>query len=406
MDFLDFSTPSSQAKLRLEPFKVSIPQEDIDDLISLVRAGRIAKKTYENTQTEENFGITRDWLMHARDQWLEFDWRKQEQRINSIPQFTTLLVGRDGHEYRIHFMALFSSKKDSIPILFSHGWPGCFLEFLPMCEMLIKRYSPGDLPYNIIIPSLPGYTFSDAPHLESDFGVPDIAYLFNGLMRGLGYDRYVAQGGDIGSAISSELGREYDSCVAVHLNYKNPYLPPKGTIERERIMIRGGPHFDDAATFMQPFGYALEQGTRPSTIGLVLSTSPLALLAWIGEKNLEWGDKWPGLETTLTFVSLYWFTNTYPSSIYPYRWTQGIHRPPAEKDEAWISKPTGYSKFGGEMCDTPKEWVAQISNLVWSREHDGGGHFAALERPEELFQDVDDFVKAAWGMSPKLRRPD
>ncbi|KAI7038525.1 hypothetical protein KC352_g46784, partial [Hortaea werneckii] len=179
----------------------------------LLKLSPIGPAVWENTSkdqgdnlmsnTERRFGMRRDWLSNAKDHWLnKFDWRKHEDYINSFPQYT-VPISDDGITIDVHFMALFSEKPDAVPIAFYHGWPGSFLEFLKIFELLRKRYSPKDLPFHVVAPSLPGYGYSSGPPVDVDYNLLKAASAMNQLMIGLGFESgYLAQGGDLGSFIS------------------------------------------------------------------------------------------------------------------------------------------------------------------------------------------------------------
>ncbi|KAJ5594177.1 uncharacterized protein N7459_000385 [Penicillium hispanicum] len=390
---LPFSTLPSTAKVAPSPFKVSIPKESLNELETLIKLSKLGPSTYENTQTNTQYGITKEWLVAMREQWLmSYKWKASEDRFNSFPQWTTEVEGLS-----IHFVGLFSEKKDAIPILFIHGWPGSFTEFLPLLQLFRQEYTPETLPYHLIVPSLPGYTFSSGPPLDRNFTTDDIARVLDRLMRNLGFESgYVAQGGDIGSRIARSMGVDFGSCKAVHLNVCFMGRPEGMTDDHLNSLEKGG--LERMTNFMtMGSGYMMEQGTRPSTIGLVLSTNPLALLAWIGEKFLEWVDEPLPLDHILESVTLYWLTETLPRSIYTYR--QNFPRPaiPASNDPRWyIKKPLGFSAFPMELAPLPRSWVETTGNLVYWGQHHKGGHFAALEQPEALKSDVVKFVEQVW----------
>ncbi|WWC91421.1 uncharacterized protein L201_006367 [Kwoniella dendrophila CBS 6074] len=398
---MSYSNPPFKPTISLEPFKISIPDKDLEDLKILIGLSRLPKETYENKNTEpnrfnkqnNNFGVSRKWLDETRTYWVDqYDWRKQESRINSQPAFTAQVKNKDGLEYKIHFAALFSNKKDAIPIILSHGWPGSFIEFLPIMEHVREQYNPDSLPYHLIFPSSPGYLFSDSPPTDREFSVKDIGYLYDQLMKGLGFgDAYIAQGGDVGSFITNELGMSYDGCKAIHLNMRKFSQPPPGTQESSKPF--GIP---EMLEHFQLYGYNLEHATRPSTIGLVVGSNPISLLCWIGEKLLEWSDENPSIDTILTFISLYWFTDTFPSSIYTYRYGFGSKRDVKSAENEYQHTPTGYTYHPKEITPVPVHWVKTAHNLVWSKEYESGGHFAALEKPERLWGDVEEFVKQVW----------
>lgn len=205
-------------KASAKPFSVSFPDADITALKKLVELTPRGIPTWESTHgnIDRRFGLTLDWINQATTAWLEdFSWRSQEEHINTFPNFEVQLHDAQCGDFTIHFAALFSRKADAVPVLMMHGWPGSFLEFLPLLSLLREKYSPDTLPYHIIVPSLPGYCFSSGPPPEVNFILADCARIMNQLMLSLGFTRYVAQGGDIGSLVAGELVA-YDECIAMH----------------------------------------------------------------------------------------------------------------------------------------------------------------------------------------------
>jgi microsomal epoxide hydrolase len=253
--------------------------------------------------------------------------RATESKINRLPQFTAVIQG-----FQIHFVALFSSDPNAIPLALFHGWPSSFYEFDHVINELQKSTSPS---FHIIVPSLPGYTFSSSPPVDRDFSVIEVTALMNELLVGLGLNNYIAVGGDIGAAIAAEISK-FPECRGIHCNYP----PPPASIQADArpavnmlISRQGSAPADDAS--LPPhelaalelgkvwnesgYAYALEHGTRPSTISHALCSSPLALLAWLAEKFLDWTDEDPSVDYVLEMASLWWLTETFPTSIYPYR---------------------------------------------------------------------------------------
>ncbi|KAJ5334940.1 hypothetical protein N7452_007343 [Penicillium brevicompactum] len=388
---LPFGTPPSGVSLT--PFKVSIPKAKISELRTLLEVARFAPHTYENSQTDRRYGVGTDWLVTMRDLWLRsYKWNASEDRINSFPQFEAEVEG-----ITIHFVSLFSQKKDAVPLLLLHGWPGSFLEFLPILQKFREEYTPETLPYHLIVPSLPGYAFSSGPPLDRDFGTGDIARVLDQLMKDLGFgDGYVAQGGDIGSRIARHLAVDHESCKAAHLNVVFMRKPEGVTDEHlNAFEIQG---IERMQNFMATgSGYAVEHGTRPSTIGHVVSSSPIALLAWVGEKFCEWVDDPLSPDDILESITLYWLTDTFPRAIYTYRQNYPPPPVPAANDPRWyIKKPLGFSSFPMELARLPRSWVETTGNLVFWQQHQKGGHFAALERPDELKSDLVKFVDQIW----------
>ncbi|KAJ6157774.1 Isopenicillin N synthase [Penicillium chermesinum] len=374
-------TLPATAKITPHPFKISVPKANLDDLEALIRLSKIAPHTYESSQTDARYGVTTDWLVAMKDQWLRsYKWRKSQDHFNSFPQWMT---GVEGLE--IHFVGLFSEKKDAVPILLIHGWPGSFIEFLPLLEQFRQEYTPAALPYHLIVPSLPGFTFSSGPPLDRDFTTEDVARIFDQLMKGLGFESgYVAQGGDIGSHIARSLAVDYDSCKAVHLNVT--FMGPPTGVTDDQLTAAEKKGIERMKNFRAlGCGYMNEHATRPSTIGHVVASSPLALLAWVGEKFLEWVDEPLDPEQILESITLYWLTNTFPRSIYFYRQIAIPPPVPLPNTQRWyIHKPFGYSHFPKELAPLPRCWVETTGNLVFWRHNHKGGHFAALEQPAAL----------------------
>ncbi|KAH0371222.1 alpha/beta-hydrolase, partial [Aureobasidium melanogenum] len=396
----NYAQVPSTAKVQPKPFKVEIDANEIQSMKHLITHSKIGPATYENQQTDRRFGMNRDWLIKAKKHWeTTYDWRRCETHINSFPNFTIPVTDPEGSDFSIHFLALFSTSPTAIPIAFFHGWPGSILEFLSMLDLIKKQYpDPANLPYHIIVPSLPGYAFSSAPPTDRDFKNEHIAPVMDAVMQALGFgDGYIAQGGDLGSFISRQLGVESSSCKAFHQNLYN--LPPPANAdslpisEIEKKGLERGKAFRDSGS-----AYAREHGTRTATIGLTLSSSPLALLSWIGEKFLEWTDEDPSVDEILDSVSLYWLTETYARCIYPYRSMFASQSGPKSTPRfaKASNKPQGYSYFPQELYPTPVSWVKEGGNFVHTASHERGGHFAAMERPADLWGDVEAFVERAW----------
>ncbi|KII93470.1 hypothetical protein PLICRDRAFT_49516 [Plicaturopsis crispa FD-325 SS-3] len=390
--------PESATKtIQATPFKLAVQDSKLADLKTLLRLSPVAGPTYESSQQDiRKFGVTIEWVRKAKDKWLnEFDWRAHEERINSFPQFTAPVVDDDGRVYTIHFVGIFSEKVDAVPVVFLHGWPGSFLEFLPAITLLTEQHTPATLPYHIIVPTLPGWTLSSKPPVDKDFTSQDVARLFDRLLIGLGFGAgYVAQGGDIGASVGRNLAAHYPTCK---VNYCIIPTEPAG-VDQSSLTDWDRRGLAQSQKFMtSENAYALEQAYKPSTIGIVLSSSPVALLAWFGEKFLAWVDEPLPLDTILEAVTLYWVTDSMATSIYTYReYFQPGHPGSHEHPDWFVAKPLGFSSYPEEIAIPPKSWVEKTGNLVFYREHDKGGHFAALERTDQFVKDIEDFVKQVW----------
>ncbi|KAK8245290.1 Alpha/Beta hydrolase protein [Phyllosticta capitalensis] len=394
-----YDTIPSTAKTQPTPFKVNIPQEKLHQLEQLVKLSPIGPETYENLFEDRKLGVSRSWLESAKKEWESFDWRSHEAHINSFPHFTLPVTDDDGRKHSVHFVALFSTNPSAAPVAFFHGWPGSFLEFLPILSLLKSQYAPDQLPFHVIVPSLSGYTFSGRPPKDKDWTMQDEARIMHKFMCELGFEKgYVTQGGDIGSFIARIMGAENEACKAVHLNFSPMQKPDSASDsdinELEAFALKRGAEFQRTG-----FAYAMEHGTRPATIGLVLSSSPIALLAWIGEKFLTWTDADPPVSAILESISLYWLTDSFPTSIWSYRQHYGPNPIPGGvhgNAKFRLNKPFGYSFFPYELMAMPKAWVQTNGDLVFWRQHERGGHFAAMEKPDELLKDVTDFVTQVW----------
>ncbi|KAL1845396.1 hypothetical protein VTK73DRAFT_588 [Phialemonium thermophilum] len=292
-----YASVPSGAPGRPEPFTLHVPEPELDDFRQLLRLSKIAPETWENSERhgDANLGLTREWLVQARDAWLDdFDWRAHEAYINSFPNFRIRVPDHaapagqqqqqeeeeEGH-LDLHFAALFSTRPDAIPVVFMHGWPGSFLEFLPMLDLLRVKYAADQLPFHAVVPSLPGYTLSGGPPRTRDFTLSDAARAMHQLMVELGFGGgYVAQGGDVGYFLARIMSATYDGCKALHVNFlfPAPNEMPQGV---EGLTESEKEHLERTQKWRSTgMAYAMEHATRPATIGLVLSSSPLALLAW------------------------------------------------------------------------------------------------------------------------------
>jgi microsomal epoxide hydrolase len=309
--------------------------------------------------------------------WRErFDWRAWEARLNAFPQYKAKVSGID-----LHFIHLPSKKKNALPLLLSHGWPGSLFEFHKLLPMLAEEFT-------VVAPSLPGYGLSFAPG-QRRFGAEDMADCFAELMSLLGYERFGAQGGDWGASISSLLAvRHAQRLIGIHLNL---------------LMVRREPKLVDDPVYLQQLnhflkeeaGYQAIQGTKPQTLAYGLSDSPVGLLAWIAEKFRTWSDCGGVIENAisrdelLANVSLYWFTGAIGSSFWPYyaRLHGGWPIP-----EGSVKVPTGYAQFPKEILTPPRALAAKTYTDIrrWSV-MPKGGHFAALEQPEALAREVKAF---------------
>ncbi|KAJ5924110.1 epoxide hydrolase [Penicillium verhagenii] len=386
--------PKNPANLR--PFEFHIPESEAVGFKTLLKLSKIGPATWWNQQNNSQFGVSREWLIKAKETWLtSFDWRNHEDYINKFPNFKIAVQDLDIGEMDIHFAALFSAKHDAIPIIFMHGFPSSFADFLPMMDLLADKYTPETLPYHIIVPSLPDYGLSGTRAQNTEMTLERSARIMNQLMIDLGFGSgYIAQGGDLGSLLARIMSAEYEQCKAFHLNML--VLDPGQAVPSSDSLTSEERHHLKRTEEWRLTGmaYALEHGTRPSTAGLAISSSPLALLAWIGEKLMEWTDprKPFSLDQILATVTLYWFTGTFSTSLYHATAAMrylGNTAFPISKE-----KPLGYSWFPYDLVVFPRSWAQEIyPKMVCYKSHSNGGHFPCLEEVEEFVEDIEAFVE-------------
>lgn len=374
----------------ISPFRIDVPQRELDDLARRLDARRLPA---ELPGAGWDYGVAAGFLTELADYWRNgFDWRARERQLNELPQFTTEIDGQT-----VHFAHVHSPEPDATPLLLSHGWPSTFADFLEIVGPLSNPRAHGDETapaFHVIAPSLPGFGFS-GPTRERGWGVARIASAFAELMRRLGYDRYLAQGGDWGGLIAPELGRvDPEHVLGVHINAlislatidwqaENPLA---GLTEEEVAKVQAG-----SANWQQRAGYATIQSTRPQTIAYALNDSPLGLLAW----NLEWFVDYDPTrnvqapvdrDAILTDITICWLTDTAGSSGRLYK--EGGDALSGGKPSG---RPTAVAVFPG---DTAIRTLAERSNHVvrWT-EHDRGGHFASLQAPDLLVDDIRAFSR-------------
>jgi len=382
-------TAEKSGATEVRPFQVEIPEEALVDLRRRIAAVRLPSKELVGDRSQ---GVQLATVQALAHYWLsDYDWRRCEARLNALPQFKTEI---DGEE--IHFIHVRSGHEGALPLIMTHGWPGSVIELLetvgPLTDPTAHDGRAEDA-FHLVLPSLPGYGFSAAPS-ELGWYAGRFAQAWAKLMPRLGYTRYVAQGGDVGAAVTDAMGRQApDGLIGIHTNLFVPGLAggsfPKNT-EEERAAADAG------ATFRATgFGYFLEQATRPQTIGYALLDSPVALAAWMLDHDTDsyykiaraFVDGRPSGNLTrdhiLDNITTYWLTGTGASAARSY-WENGqAAARAAGQAPAPVSVPVGFTTFPGEIVATPRSWVEQAyPTLVYFNKVDKGGHFAAWEEPE------------------------
>ncbi|MBY4575646.1 epoxide hydrolase [Gordonia paraffinivorans] len=362
----------------LTEFRIDHSEDELADLRQ-----RIQNARWPEPGTHDSQGISPDHLRELTDYWASgYDWMATQERLNRLPQFTATVDG-----LKIHFIHVRSDRPDAIPLILTHGWPGSFLEFEAVIEPLTAP--PADQPaFHVVIPSLPGYGYSAKP-VEPGWNFERTARAWGELMRGLGYARFVAQGGDWGSLVTSSMaGEKVDGLAAIHLNLPLifPEDPPAQPTPAEQRALSMAAEYSAKGT-----GYYAIQATRPQTLGYGLADSAIGQAGWILDKIDEWtdhrGSLWDYLsrDSVLDLISIYWLTSSAASSA-RYYWEnargRGFRGPV-------IDLPVGVSVFPAELYAPPRHWAdAYYPNLIHWNELDRGGHFAALEQPETFVSEL------------------
>jgi len=340
-----------------------------------------------------SFGTSVDFMREFVAYWSErYDWRATEGALNALPQFKTSIDDID-----VHFIHVDGRGPKPMPLLLSHGWPGSVLEFMKLIPLLTDPAAyGGDTAdaFTVVAPSLPGYTLSFAPN-QRRCALPDIAATFDTLMLRLGYNRYAAQGGDWGSFVTAWLGGHRPAhLIGIHLNM----LP----LRRDAAMFTDPD--DDERHYLHELevflkeetGYQWIQGTRPQTLAFALTDSPVGLAAWFVEKYRAWTDCDGDPRNALTMdemlgnICLYWFTKCIGASFWPYY--ARMHGPwPIDYK---IDVPTGYTEFPREILRPPRRSAERVLNIQRWTVMPKGGHFAALEQPRALADEIRAFFRA------------
>ena len=362
------------------PFTIDVAESELDDLRDRLRRTRWAETA---TVRDWSQGVPLAYLQDLCRHWADkYDWQARQKRLNDFPQFRTEIDG-----LAIHFLHVRSPHPRAMPIVLTHGWPGSFVEFIEAIGPLTDppaHGGDGADAFHVIIPSLPGYAFSEKPS-ATGWGVQKTARAWALLMSRLGYDRYVAQGGDWGSMVTTSIGIQDPEHVAgIHLNMVIGFPSPDDgePTELEQAALAGVNDY-----LANDSGYSKQQSTRPQTLGYALVDSPAGQCAWIVEKFWSWSDTGGdpvgalGADRILDNVMLYWLPGTGASSARMY-W-ESFSNPPLDP----VTVPMGASIFPKEIFRSSRRWASrQFQDIRYWGEPDVGGHFAAFEQPE-LFVD-------------------
>jgi pimeloyl-ACP methyl ester carboxylesterase len=377
----------------IRTFKVQIPQADIDQLRTRVLATRWPDK---ETVTDQSQGVRLAKLQELVHYWgTGYDWRKAEKKLNAFPQFMTTIDGLD-----IHFIHVRSKHANALPLIITHGWPGSVFELLKVIEPLTNPTAygakAGDA-FDLVVPSIPGFGFSGKP-TATGWNPERIGRVWDVLMKRLGYTRYVAQGGDWGAGIVSDMARQAPAgLLAIHSNLPAT-VPPEvgkalanGSDAGLELTKKESMTFNALHTFVTTrFGYALVMSTRPQTIAYSLMDSPAGLAAWIYDYNNGEQERLLSKDDVLDNITLYWLTKTAASAARIYQENGGrmlISAPSMKTSE--ISLPVAITVFPEEIYNAPESWARRAyRNLVYFHEVGKGGHFAAWEQPKIFAEEM------------------
>ena len=383
-----------RSPLHITPFSIRIEEGILSDLRARIRNTRWPDRA-PGAPWEQ--GTDLEYLKHLLAYWAdEFDWHVQEHQLNAANQFRAELDG-----VQIHFVHERARHGHGIPLILTHGWPSTFVELLPLVPFLTDpdAHSIDGPAFDVVIPSLPGYGFSERP-AQVGVNYQHVAGLWHRLMRGLGYERYGAQGGDFGAGVATFMALEDPTpVVGVHLSnleirpYTGSGARPLSAAERTYLER-------NEAFWQEEVGYKAIQSTKPQTLGYGLNDSPAGLAAWILEKWRSWADSRGDLDERfsrdflLTTVTLYWVTQTITSSMRDYFDNDNRRFRVTLGPQEFVNVPTGIAVFANTFVDEgtpPREWAERLYKVVRWTSMPSGGHFAAAEEPELLARDIAEF---------------
>ena len=391
----------------IRPFEVGFPEAELTELRRRVNATRWPER---ETVSDDSQGVPLSMMRELVRYWgSDYDWRTCEAKLSALPNFITEIDGLD-----IHFIHVRSQHQDALPLIMTHGWPGSFLEFMKVIGPLSDPESHGaraEDAFDLVVPSMPGFGFSARPQ-ATGWNPERIAGAWEELMRRVGYERYVSQGGDWGAVVTDVMGRHAPAgLLGIHVTTLlgaierpptpnvQPTVPPEvanalkrgepapaGLSAEETIAFEGARNLATGGS-----GFRAMMGTRPQTIGYSLADSPVGLAAWFYEKFAAWTDTDGEPERALTKdemlddITLYWLTNTAASSARLY-WEDSAHKTKAGGE---VSIPAAVSRFPVELIPVPRSWAERAyPNLIYYNELDKGGHFAAWEQPQLFTEEI------------------
>ncbi|KJK62882.1 Epoxide hydrolase N terminu [Aspergillus parasiticus SU-1] len=375
-----------KASIPVQRVQLKFPHDEVYQMHENVKHARTSNPDgYDNEQQH--------WIALASEGWSEISGSFLEDEVNRHPQFNTS-VTVDGHDSNVHFMALFSQQTDAIPIVFLHGWPGSFLDFTGLLDIVRQNYSSEDCPFHIIVPSLPGYAYSAGSPVSRYADMSAVARTVDALLTGIGLgNRYIAQGGGMGASVARLLGSYSPSCEAVHVN-SLPLISGLPDPSTDTDLSDQDLEFLNRTSYFKSLQKAdITDHGRQVTLGVVPEPDPLSLLAWLSGKFNSWVDPQHPvpMQTTLIHASVYYLTGMATSNYYKLSNLDTL-----DNMIPFVPKPFGYSRFPYDIKGLPRKWAATLGDLVGYNAHVQGGHFAALEQAEDLWNDVEHFVRTVF----------
>jgi pimeloyl-ACP methyl ester carboxylesterase len=380
--------------MTIRPFTLAITAAQLDDLHQRLRQARLPGSLMPDSWED---GTSEAFVQRLVEYWRDhFDWRSQERRINQLPQFMTEVDGQG-----IHFVHQRGVGPKPMPLVITHGWPGSFLEMERILPLLTDPAAHGGDAadaFDVVVPSLPGYGCSPAPS-TTGISSRQIAGLWVELMRQLGYERFGAQGGDIGAGVAMWLARDHGPrMIGAHLNYiPGSYRPPLGAGQND---VSGDEQdfLDRLSHFAATEGaYAAMHSSKPQTLAYALADSPTGLAAWIAEKFHAWVDHPGALEQVVPFdallsdIALYWFSGNVQASLRLYK--ENRQNPLVFAPGERVRAPLGVALFPKELPMPPRSWVERVFDVRRWQPLARGGHFAALEQPQLLAEEIRAFFR-------------
>ena len=380
----------------MEPFKLNIENDILEGISNRLKTSRLPE---DFGNSNWSYGTERNYLENLLEYWIsDYDWKKTEKEINSFPNFICEI-----NNIPIHFIHIKSSNKNSKPIILTHGWPWTFWDYKKIIRPLTNPEEYGgkkEDSFDVVVPSLPGFGFS-TPLKETGINFSNTADLWVSLMQDiLGYDKFFAHGGDWGGLVTLQLGHKYSKIVpAVHTHtiinldfFDSPPPNEEDFAENEKNF-----HLQNLKFWEEGHGYFQIQATKPQTLSYAINDSPIGLCAWLIEKRRDWSDCNGDIESKFTkddlinTTMIYWLSETFGTSArYYYEAAHNLWKPSHDRSPM-VESATGFSIFEGDIIFRPKKLMEKANNLKHWNMFKNGGHFAPMEQPEIIIDEIRKF---------------